>query len=381
MITHMKISYSAIETFKQCPQKYKFQEIDKIKVPKSKEAVFGTLIHSALKFLHNKEPLFPAKEELLKFYRDNWPAKDEIKWTDEYEEKIFKQQGTEILSRYYDHLDKSQARVIDLESSFNVLIKDENETHILRGKIDRIDKLDDGVFEIIDYKTNRSLPSQNSVDNNIQLSIYHLALLSRWPALNPDEVRLSLYFLKHSEKLSTKRTRKQLDETKKEILKIISEIKESCFPANPSPLCNFCGYRPFCPMWKHEYQVKENPAGEEIIKEAVREYLSLKERAQKDTKRIDELKQTINEYCEARKIERVFGDDGYVTRKMQKRYAYEMQKIKAILEPFNLWDEVIGIQGAKLSKIAKALPEETQKQIENAKTVESEYAILTVGKK
>lgn len=379
----MKISYSAIETFKQCPQKYKFQEIDKIKTPKSKEAIFGTLIHSALKFMHAKEPIFPAKEELLNFYRDNWPAGDKIKWTDEYEEKIYKQQGVEILSRYYDRLDKSRVRVIDLESSFNILIKNEdaNETHILRGKIDRIDKLDDGVFEIIDYKTNRSLPSQDSVDNNIQLSIYHLALLSRWPALNPGEVRLSLYFLKHSEKLSTKRTREQLEETKKEILKVISEIKESRFPANPSPLCDFCGYRPLCPMWKHEYQAKENPAGEEAIKEAAREYLSLKERAQKDAKRIEELKQIINEYCEARNIERVFGDGGYITRKIQKRYAYEIQKIKEILEPLNLWNEVIDIQGAKLSKITKALPEETQKQIENAKTVESEYAVLTVSKK
>ncbi|TSA57417.1 PD-(D/E)XK nuclease family protein, partial [bacterium] len=38
----MRISYSSLENFKQCPLKYKFSQIDKIKEPKSKEAIFGT---------------------------------------------------------------------------------------------------------------------------------------------------------------------------------------------------------------------------------------------------------------------------------------------------------------------------------------------------
>ena len=95
-----------------------------------------------------------------------------------------KPRAKKILSDYYDKLDKSKFSVVDLESSFNILIQDDQETHILRGKIDRIDKLKDGVFEIVDYKTDRRLPSQESADNNIQLSIYHLALTSRWPNLN-----------------------------------------------------------------------------------------------------------------------------------------------------------------------------------------------------
>ena len=102
---------------------------------------------------------------------------------------------------------------MDLESSFNILIQDDQETHILRGKIDRIDKLKDGVFEIVDYKTDRRLPSQESADNNIQLSIYHLALTSRWPNLNGGS-KIEFIFLKHGEKLTTKRTSAKLEETK-----------------------------------------------------------------------------------------------------------------------------------------------------------------------
>lgn len=374
----MKISYSAINTFQQCPQKYKFQEIDKIKTPKSKEAVFGTVIHETLKFLHNKEPRFPTKEELFEFYNQSWPSKEKINWMDDTEERMFKAEGEKILSDYYDKLDKSKFSVVDLESSFNILIQDDQETHILRGKIDRIDKLKDGVFEIVDYKTDRRLPSQESVDNNIQLSIYHLALTSRWPNLNPEEVKLSLYFLKHGEKLTTKRTSVQLEETKNEILKIISEIKKSDSAPNPSPLCDYCGYKPICPMWKHEYMRKENPLSQQEIAEAVNEYFRIKNRIQDDTKITESLKKIINQFCDQEKVERVFGGGGFITRRIQKRYRYNLDKVKSILDPLHLWDEVAMVDNSKLSQIIKALPYYLQKEIESAKEIDSEYFVLSV---
>ena len=373
----MKISYSAINTFQQCPQKYKFQEIDKIKTPKSKEAVFGTVIHEALKFFHNKEPRFPTKEALLEFYSQNWPSKEKINWLDDSEERMFKAEGAKILSDYYDKLDKSKFSVVDLESSFNILIQDDQETHILRGKIDRIDKLKDGVFEIVDYKTDRRLPSQESVDNNIQLSIYHLALSSHWPNLNPEEVKLSLYFLKHGEKLTTKRTSAQLEETKNEILKIISEIKKSDFPPSPSPLCDYCGYKPMCPMWKHEYMREENPVSQQEIAEAVNEYFRMKNRIQEDTKAAELLKKIINQFCDQEKVERVFGTEGFITRRTQKRYRYNLSKVKSILEPLRLWDEVVSVDNSKLSQIIKTLPYYLQKEIESAKEIDSEYVVLS----
>ena len=68
----MRISYSALETFKRCPLKFKFQYIDKMRTPKSKEAAFGTLMHSALKILHEPGLIIPTEEDILKFISDNW---------------------------------------------------------------------------------------------------------------------------------------------------------------------------------------------------------------------------------------------------------------------------------------------------------------------
>jgi len=67
-----------------------------------------------------------------------------------------------------------------------------------------MDEINKNGIEIIDYKTSRKMPSQEMVDKNLQLSIYHLGLIKRWPHISPGEVKLSLYFLEHGEKISTK---------------------------------------------------------------------------------------------------------------------------------------------------------------------------------
>jgi len=93
----MRISYSSLENFKQCPLKYKLSNIDKIKEPKSKEAIFGTYIHKILKWFYQKDPSFPTLDALLKYYRDYWPQKTEgFEWKDSEEEKSYFKEGLRI---------------------------------------------------------------------------------------------------------------------------------------------------------------------------------------------------------------------------------------------------------------------------------------------
>jgi len=64
----MRISYSAFDTYQNCSLKYKFANIDKIKEPKSKEAVFGTLVHGTMKFIHTPSLLPPKLEDALDYF-------------------------------------------------------------------------------------------------------------------------------------------------------------------------------------------------------------------------------------------------------------------------------------------------------------------------
>ena len=334
----IKTSYSALDTFKQCPMKYKFQQIDKIKAPKSKEATFGSIIHGALKFFHSKYPVSPTLDELLNYYKDIW---DSEPFQNQEEDMIYFSEGIKMLKNYYNHYLKVKDKftVLDAETRFEVLLENlqnENQKCLLRGIIDRIDKTKDGI-EIIDYKTTKRLPSQQDIDGSLQLSLYCLGLINRWPQFAEqglENIKLTFYYLKHQEVISTKRTKKQLDDTREQVWERLAEIAKSDFKPIPSALCDWCGYKNLCPMWKHKFieQIKD-----EQIQNTIKEFLELKVNNQKNDKRLTELKEIINNYLNQEGLERVFGENGYITRLTQMRYNYDFDKIKKALGPLDKW--------------------------------------------
>src|SRR3989344_2800944 len=165
----MRISYSTLDTYQNCPLKYKFREIDKIK-----EAVFGTLIHSVMKYIHTPSLLSPTIEQALDYFSKGWNS--EV-YENEMEERAAFTQGVAIIQNYLAHTKPADYTIVDLESRFAIEIGNKKDgLHTVSGVIDRIDKTQDG-YEIIDYKTTRKMPSQDKVDNDIQLSIYLKAFL------------------------------------------------------------------------------------------------------------------------------------------------------------------------------------------------------------
>ncbi len=363
----MRTSYSALQTFQTCPQKYKFQVIDRIKVSKSKEAVFGTLIHKTLKFLHLPQLLSPTLEDVLNFYNQNWNA--EV-FKNKDEEVAAMKQGIDILTRYYNNNDIRSANIVNLETRFEVPVGE----HLLGGIIDRIDRLEDGSFEIIDYKTTRRLPAQQIVDNDFQLSLYRLGLAGKWPKLEIPQVKLSLYFLKHGIKLTSERTPKQLEETKRHVLDLVSEIEKSDFKPIPSALCNWCGYQKYCPMFRHKF--RQEQISDEEIKGILKDFFETKARSQEDTKQLAELRAKIFAYCDKEKVERVFSDEGFITRLSQERFKYNPDKLRQILEPLGKWNEVLAIDSGKLKKVALSLPAGVRREISKARVLDKEYKVL-----
>lgn len=387
----MRTSYSAIDTYLQCPQKYKFQEIDRIKVPKNREAVFGTLIHSTLKFMFCRDPLFPTLDEVINYFRENWPAKETLKipWSAE-EEKTYFAEGVRVLKKFYEKNAPWNFTVVDLESHFEIPLEDKNgAVHILAGKIDRIDKLPDDTYEIIDYKTGKRMPSQAVLDKDLQLSLYSLGLQKRWPHLKAEDIKLSLYFLKHGEKLSTKITPEATARTKNEILKNITEIQDKLasgkeFEPMPGALCDWCGYKPICPAWSHLYRKKTldvNIKSSEEMGTVIKEYFEIKKAEQQNEARLSELQSEIKNYMEEQKITRVFGDEGVISKKNVQRYEYDWGKIKTILSPLGKWEEVLKADESKLRRVLMEIPEDTRTFIEKTRTVSKEYTALTASTK
>jgi len=386
----MRISYSSLDTYKTCPLKYKFQEIDKIRAPKNIEAVFGGVVHSALKYMFERSPLYPTLDQILDFFRNAWEEKTASFNMEEEKDKIkaYYDEGLVIIKRFYNNNHPWNFNVIDLESRFQAEIEDEKtgEKHILAGIIDRVDKNhEDNIYEIIDYKTQKRMPSKDMIDQDLQMSIYHLGLLKRWPQLSPNQIKLSFYYLKHGEKMTTSRSPEQIEKTKKTIIKTVNEIEERKannfdFPPYPSALCDWCGYRQMCPMWKHLYESKYAKLDDDQIKKVAEEYFELKKQNEANNDRLDELKSIIYGFMDDKKIERVFAEQGYLTRNTREQYSYDLEKIKEILKPIDKWEEILEADEKKLDKILSSLPDDARQKILSLRS-SKKITTLTASKK
>lgn len=379
----MRISYSALDTFKRCPLKFKFQYIDKIKTPKSKNAIFGTLVHSALKMLHDPGPNIPTEEEFLQYFANKW---DSSIYESEQESILVFAQAIKILKDYYAKNYPANFNVVALEIPFESPIIINNETHFITGKIDRIDKNLDGLFEVIDYKTAKKMPSQDSIENNLQLSVYHLGVANRWPSIIKESrsIKVSLYFLKHGEILSSTRTPENLEETKNDITKTFAEIdranKDRKFDATPNALCDWCEHQKLCPYFRHKFIKEKIFFNDQDINLLLNEYLSLKDEVDKKDERMNEIKLSLIEFMNQEKLERLFSETGYLTSQIRQTFKYAPEIIKEILEPLGRWEEVLKLDDAKIKKIAKELSLALRQKIDSARKLEKESKTYLVKK-
>lgn len=374
----MRISYSSVGTYQTCPLKYKYQHVDRIPEPKSKEAVFGTLVHAVLKYVHTPALLSPSLDQALDYFSKGWNS--EV-YEDELEERSAFSQGVTIIQNYLEHNKPNDFTIVDLESRFAIEIgTEETGKHIVSGIIDRIDKTADG-YEIIDYKTTRKMPSQDKVDNDLQLSIYLKAFLARYPKEieRIDKITVSLYYLKHGVKLSSTRTLEQLARVDETFLDVIRSIEEAKFEPILSPLCDWCGYQKICPLWKHKFSETHKLETEEV-KGAITEYLDLKGKMSAEKQRLGKLQTMILQYMDQEGVDRVFDDAGIIGKSLRKTYKYDPEMLRGILEPLDKWESVLKVDGIALRTILATLPSSLQESAEKAKVLDKESVSLSVKK-
>lgn len=372
----MRTSYSALETYVNCPLKYKYQEVDRIRRAKRIEAVFGTLVHGALKYMFERNPLYPTIDEVLNYYTEHFhESAEKVEWPEperrEQEEKMYFEEGLKLLKNFYKKNQPWTFNVVELEGRFSLELLDDvtGKTHTLAGIIDRLDKdPESSVYEIIDYKTGKRMPGEAELAGNLQLGVYHLALTSRWPSIDPEGFVTSLYFLKHNEKVSVKPSRATLAKTRAFVLETIREIETRLetgdFPPTPNPLCSYCPYQPICPMWSHEYKAKEayTPTDQEAA-QAIRDFFEIKFSEDKNKKHLAQLRMTILAYMDSQKLGRVFGDGGYITKNIQERTSYNLEKLEEVLREAGVWEKILEPEQKKLEELLPSLSPEVAEAV------------------
>jgi len=245
-------SYSRLKCFNQCPQKYKFQYIDKVKVEVKEniELFLGKRVHETLKKLY--QDLYYKKlnslRQLLNFLYNKWSKNwnDSIKIVKEdYDHGDYLRMADKYITDYYSHYYPfNHSRTIALEKRIIINLNRSGD-HQLCVYIDRINKTKDRVYQIHDYKTCSRMPSNEYFRNDWQLPLYAFVLKKRYPYIK--NVSLVWHMLKFNKEKKLKRSDGELEKLKKNVLHLINKIeKTKVFPSKPSKLCNWCKFKSIC---------------------------------------------------------------------------------------------------------------------------------------
>jgi len=142
----------------------------------------------------------------------------------------------------------------------------------LRGILDRMDRNNKGELVIVDYKSGKAPLAKYKEPRFFALKLYAL-LIQKELGEMPSE--LKLIYLKNSTIHTLKVTQDSLDQVKIEVLEIWNNIKIAFetneFPATKNTLCDWCYYKPICPVFN------ENAPDTEKLKEINEELTEIKE--------------------------------------------------------------------------------------------------------
>ena len=374
------LSFTQISLYRSCPLHYKLQYIDGLKSKDRWYFSFGTTMHSCVeRFFKVNTPPPPSLEELLEYYEKNWISRA---YESAEEEAGYKEYGKEILTRFWEIHSPDFHMPVALERGFSLDIDGIK----LRGFIDRVDKLDSGGLSIIDYKTNKELFTADYLADDLQLTIYQMAAEHTWQL--PVEI-LTLYHLRSNTACSCPpRSEAHLDQARRLVLEVAENIVQGKFPATENQFCP-CDFAEHCPYYRHQYlTVATEPDRQEVLPgiaavDAVERYADLQARIKELQTQLEEVKQTIIEYCQAEDINRVFGSEHDITCKLVERTGFSEEEVKAILEPEGVWENVLGLDQSRLKQLLadESVSGDLKKQIEDLRHVTSTYPQLWLKKR
>lgn len=233
----IKLSYSSICDFKQCPKCYELKHILKLQ-PEFKDTIhtcFGSSIHKVIEQSLKNDKILKLDEIYNMFPNifiknlDNVENKDIIivpQWIET---------GKNCLQYYYNNYYKQiKDNFITAEQYFSYNIKD---NIYFNGLIDVIVKNNKNI-NILDWKTGKYYK------DDLQLKLYALVMQKLYGVMTTE---IELIFIKVYKNNKTIINQDILDETDLFLNKIIDKIiQTTIFERKYSSLCKFCNVRQFC---------------------------------------------------------------------------------------------------------------------------------------
>jgi DNA helicase-2/ATP-dependent DNA helicase PcrA len=230
------LSATDIDTYRTCPLKYKFARVFRIPKEPTLHQRFGILVHQVLERFHARDAA--GLPELLGLLDAGWRRGG---FGDSEEERQLRGKATSALTLYLERFVSEPAQPVWFERQFTFKLG----RHLLRGRVDRVDRLPGGEYELIDYKTGRP-KSADQLADDVQLSLYAVGAREAWRL---EASRQAYYYLLDDQKVAVPSDQGDRGEWVREVAMEVAEgILSQGFEPTPSfAACSICDYRLVCP--------------------------------------------------------------------------------------------------------------------------------------
>lgn len=235
----LSLSASDLSLYLTCPLKYKFARVFGIPQEPTINQRFGILFHNVLERFHKDPPEDEADglRVLNRLFEAGWRRTGFGSSDDELQ---FRDRAREALRLYWERERLSEGEPVWLEKKFDFKVGD----HHVRGRVDRVDRLPDGDYELIDYKTGER-KSEEDLDSDLQLALYRMAAREAWGI---EASTGSYYYVLDAEKVAAPTKPDDAERVERTVLQVGEGILSQDFEPRPSPtVCSWCDYRLICP--------------------------------------------------------------------------------------------------------------------------------------
>ncbi len=237
----LSLSASDLDLYLTCPLKYKFRRVFGIPEEPTINQRFGILVHSVLERFHKDSGEGEAANgdlaELMDLFESGWRRSGFGSSDDELQ---FRDRAREAMRLYWERERESEGVPAWLERKFDIRIGE----HQVRGRVDRVDRLPDGSYELIDYKTGER-KSEAQLENDLQLALYRLAAREAWGL---EAGTGSYYYVLDADKVAAPISPDDAERVERTVLAVGEGVLSQDFEPRPSPTtCSWCDYRLICP--------------------------------------------------------------------------------------------------------------------------------------
>lgn len=253
----LDFSYSRMDMYRQCPLKYKFRYVDRIKEKPKGFFFFGSAIHAALEFLYKGDsPIFPSMAQVCQAFLDFWFSKPlALQGFRNNEESARKREEGLLMLKEYYRVNQGQFKRAFLTER---IFKFEIDGLMVTAISDRMDYVGDGKLLITDYKTGKDVkrtPGQLYMYQKIAESNPELpGLLAERLGVHEDSLKISqmLYYHVPTNKqyFFDRADDSQIKEFWDGALATAEQIRANRFDPKPSEFaCKWCDFKQYCPVF------------------------------------------------------------------------------------------------------------------------------------